>query len=83
MQTEMFIIKEVSPPAITHETSGGTTYYGFALPKIGTGERMWKILRQTQVSDGAGGTITQYDVPNSDYDFNYVWDLRLTYTYSR
>jgi hypothetical protein len=92
-------LTEPTPAPIIHQINSGSTsstyYYGFALTNVPTANAEWKIIKQTIVSDGSGGTITTMSAPiqtnsgdtinylRADYGYKFVWDNRLSYTYKR
>lgn len=77
-------LTEAKPTPIVHTLADGTTIYrGYAEPGTMTSAAAWKITKQTSVSDGASGTIVTVAAALGRYDAEFVWDDRLTYTYSR
>lgn len=82
-------VAENNPAPLIHALSGGTiTYYGYSPIGTPTSQPYWKIIRQEEVSDGAGGTITTIGsalntngIPS--YREEFIWDNRLSYSYGR
>jgi hypothetical protein len=82
-------VADNNPAPLIHALGNGSiTYYGYAPLGTPTNVPSWKILRQEDVSDGAGGTITTIGsalgtngVPS--YREEFVWDDRLSYQYGR
>lgn len=83
-QNYLSTISDNDPAPIVHNIADGlTVYFGYAYPKTSGSDPLWRILKQTESSDGSGGTIVTISAPNGDYKYSYKWDERLTYTYQR
>lgn len=72
------LLSEAMPKPIIDASTEGTVYRGYAPISTGQGEPGWRIERETTAN---GITITEY--PQGDMSFNFVWDDRTTYLYSR
>ena len=72
------LLSDAMPKPIIDASTEGVVYRGYA--PIGTGQEQpgWRIERET-TSEGI--TITEY--PLGDMRFNYSWDKRKQYSYSR
>ena len=63
--------------ALRIDSSGGTTYTGYALPGSSSANPVWRIKRTV-----VAGAITTVTYPNGSSNFDKVWNDRATYTYS-
>lgn len=72
------LLADAMPKPIIDASGGDVIYRGYAPIGTGQGEAGWRIERET-TADGI--TITEY--PQGDMSYNFVWDDRKTYVYSR
>jgi hypothetical protein len=71
------------PPSFKEEVTSGSikyTYIGWkSEDNAATSDKKWYIMRISE-DTSTGNVVIEY--PNGQARYNYVWDDRLTYTYS-
>lgn len=63
-------------PYVLVDGSGTTTYTGISISFNAQGVAVWQIKKEWKV-----GNVTYMGFPNGDQGFNFIWNLRTSYTY--
>ena len=63
--------------AVRIDTSGSTTYYGFADVGSLDASAVWRIFRETK-----SGSVTSFTYADGDSNFDNIWDNRVSLSYS-
>lgn len=68
----------VSTIVYIDDVSATVSYYGFAAPGTAIGTAGWRIIKK----DSSVSPITSYLYASGTIDFDKLWTLRSSYTYS-
>lgn len=73
------LIQDAQSPPIIDEVSTTLTYIGISKNRgAQTSSKVWQIKKIEKI-----GTVTTIEFPSSNSDFNFDWDSRATFSYSR
>ena len=69
--------QQIIQPKLVDIVSPTIIYIGISNNVKSTAAMNWRIQKISQT-----GTVWNFEFPNGDQDFKYVWGLRASYTYS-
>jgi hypothetical protein len=67
----------IDPVKLVDVVSSTIIYIGISNNTKNTTKAVWRIQKISQIA-----TVWNFEFPNGDQDFKYVWDLRDSYSYS-